>query len=187
MAWQFANCFSEILPTCKESEELGLAMIALIFERPTSSKALEGGGRAKKFNVIIERLILGELNLDEAIRVTGVQLSPEKGSTHLGNRRVFSAKWERRLVETILSRRYCEVVLKQLNDAGQEYCIVPNLSPKEQTCDQCAQLVGKDLPVNVLYEKLVRVDNQEKSGDRYNPPLVPAHPYCKHVVRPKFK
>lgn len=188
VAWKFATSLSEIVMTCKESKELQEAMVKLIATRPSGSKALEGPGRRERFNQIFRLLLVGNLTLEEAIQQTKLRLSPESGSPHKGNKSVFTSSWERRLVETVLGRRYCEVVLKYLIDQGQEVCFVPNLAPKDKTCDRCAAFAGKEHPVVPLYEKLVRSEERKQTdAERHKGLVVPMHPYCKHVVSPRFK
>jgi hypothetical protein len=129
-----ANEFSEINSVLLQNEPLRNRVITLIENQPIAGKVTEGIPRLEAFRAIMVDLVNGNLNLNEAIQKTQIDLSPQS-SAHGNNIRVFPANWDERLVRTQLSRFYNQAVMEQLLEEGETQCFVPHSSEERADSD----------------------------------------------------
>jgi hypothetical protein len=101
---------------------------------------------------------------------------------HASNRRVFAKNWPQRLVRTQLNRFYNQALLQHLLESNETLCEVPR-SSEERGDSRCSrELAGTTQEVRHLHERLLSVYAR---GEAASLPLVPDHPHCTHVVRPR--
>jgi hypothetical protein len=176
----YANNFSEIPAALGKNDRISRRMVALIASEPVAGKSIEEPERLACFREILRQLTLGKLNIHQAIRQVESRM-PLSSSKHASNRRVFSNKWEERLVRTQYSRFYNQAVLEELRDTGVETCIVP-VSRSQQEASKCSQeIAGRVHTVSELLRNLVAA---YADNDFSHTKKIPEHPHCTHVVRP---
>ena len=99
MSNQYAENFYEIPTILATSDNLRQVIIALIKNEPIPGKVLEdsNGSRLEVFRGILTGLTNGDIDLAHAFQQTPEKL-PRQTSPHSSNNRVFSHRWEERLV-----------------------------------------------------------------------------------------
>src|SRR5690606_23392467 len=108
----------------------------------SSSKALKGFQRQNKFRQIMSDLVNAQIDLEQAyIRVA--RDLPPSNSQYRNDNQVFCRNWNKRLVNTYLNRRYCQIILEKLISDKVDLCHVPKAraNPSDSiSCDKCAQI-----------------------------------------------
>lgn len=178
----FAREFAEIPAVLRQNTDLCDSVYALVGSEPIAGKITEGGSRLTRFREIMERLVSGEIGLEEAIERVRVYLGPDD-SPHRWNRRVFPAGgvWAERLVRTQYSRFYNQAVLEALRADGEEKCFVPHSSAENATSPCTMHMTGSRHEVASLHHALVAA---YRDGQWDQSPRIPDHPHCSHCVVP---
>ncbi len=177
----FAQELSEIQGVLYSNTDLKDRVYALVESAPIAGKVTEGTDRIVRFRSILERLVAGEIDVDEAIRRTEQFLGPAD-SPYRGNSRVFPDGWPTRLIRTQYSRFYNQAVAEELLTRGESRCFVPH-SSREDEMSPCSQLLaGKEHETKVLYDLLVKAYALGEWDD--TTPKIPNHPHCTHVIAP---
>ena len=179
---KYATNFYEILTALANNDEIKSIVIELIKKKHIVGKITEEQVRKKKFRIILEQLVNGEIHtLESGYNKVAINI-PESTSKYEGNRRVFSRDWAERHVRTQLSRFYNQAILIFLIKAGEKKCFVPH-SPTEDISSICTiYMAGKEHEIKPIYNKLIEIYENEKWDD--NPRVIPQHPNCTHVICP---
>ncbi|HLM00204.1 MAG TPA: hypothetical protein VK400_04050 [Pyrinomonadaceae bacterium] len=180
MATEYAQEFSQILPTLSENNVLREAVLKLIDEQPVPGKVTEEGNRLNIFKDILKSLVKGEINLLEAFSKTEVEI-PRMSSIYSDNNRVFASGWAERLVRIQLSRFYNQAVMEKLISEGETQCFVPHSSEEEASSNCSRQLAGNTQDIQVLYNRLI---DSYVRGNWGKDLKIPDHPHCSHVITP---
>jgi len=177
----YANDFFGIAAAYEGNSSLMTKANELIKTEPIHSKALKGGNRDSIFRGILSQVVEGQITFVDAINELGVKI-PRRSSIHADNNRVFSNRWEERLLRTEFSRFYNQAVLIMLESRGEELCTVPH-SPVEDNDSRCTlSIAGKQWRVSQMLEHLINI--YSKADFRDSGPKIPNHPNCVHVVKP---
>ncbi len=162
--------------------EIKSIVIELIKTKNISGKITEEQTRKKKFRIILEQLISGEIPTLESGYTKVATDIPESTSKYEGNRRIFSRDWAERHVRTQLSRFYNQAIMIFLIKSGEKKCFVPH-SPTEDVNSICTiYIAGKEHEIKLMCNKLIEIYENEKWDDK--PLIIPQHPNCTHVVCP---
>lgn len=176
----FASEFGEIPDVLRRNTDLRDAIYHLVGTQPAVAKITEEPERLERFRRIMERLVAGEIDIDEAISLTQQHL-PRQTSSHRNNNRVFAHGWAERHVRTQYSRFYNQAVMEQMLDQGHTDCYVPHSSAEAPDTQCSLHLAGRTHDVQVLYDRLVE---SYSKGNWDSQPKIPNHPHCTHVVVP---
>jgi len=180
MPGPYAEDFGQIATTLATNAELRQEVAALAATEPMPGKVTEGGDRLEVFRRVLEDLIAGQIDLEQAYNRTEAEL-PRAESLHADNNRVFPHDWGERLVRTQLSRCYNQAVMEELLAAGETMCHVPR-SQAESSDSKCSQqLAGGNHDLQGLYDLLIAA---YREGHWSGEVKVPNHPHCTHTVVP---
>lgn len=180
MSGPYAEDFGQIATTLATNTELRQAVAALASTEPMPGKVTEGGDRIEVFRRVLDDLIAGRIDLEEAYLRTETEL-PRAESPHAGNNRVFPHDWGERLVRIQLSRCYNQAVMEELIAAGETRCHIPH-SQAESSESKCSQqLAGGNHDLRDLYDRLIA---SYREGQWSSEVKVPDHPHCTHTVVP---
>ncbi|WP_061249235.1 hypothetical protein [Leptospira alstonii] len=176
----YATEFREIPTALSNNAVLKSEMISLIKSENIPGKATEGGNRLDKLRLILENLVLGNIDISEAIKRVAEEI-PRASSPHGQNNRVFPFGWEERLIRTQFSRFYNQAVLKEITKVSGAKCLIPH-STEESSSSECSvYLAGKEHLAQPLLDKLIESYSQGNFNRDYK---IPHHPHCTHVVKP---
>ncbi len=179
---KYASNFYEILTALANNVEIKSIVIELIKTKHIPGKITEEQTRKKKFRIVLEQLVNGEIHTLESGYYKVATDIPESTSKYEGNRRVFSRDWAERLVRTQLSRFYNQAILTFLIKSGDRKCFVPH-SPTEDVSSICTRyMAGKEHEIKPIYNKLIEIYENEKWDG--NTRIIPQHPNCTHVICP---
>lgn len=180
MPGPYAEDFGQILTTLATNTDLRQSAAKLAATEPMPGKVTEGGDRLAAFRGVLDDLIAGRIDLQEAYGRTEEAL-PRAESTYADSNRVFPHDWGERLVRIQLSRCYNQAVMEELLAAGESTCHVPHAQTESPSSKCSQQLAGRNHDLRTFYDRLIA---SYREGNWTKEVKIPNHPHCTHVVVP---